>query len=677
MAELVEPIVLRGRTAPSRVLFGPHETNLARRREISDRHVAYYARRAAGGAGVIVTEVASVHDSDWPYERAPLAADAAPGWAAVAQACRPHGALVLAGLGHAGGQGSSAYGQQALWAPSRVADAVSREVPMEIEQPEIDELVAGFGAAAGLAAEAGLDGVEIDAGQHSILRQFLSGLTNRRADGYGEDRTRLLREVLAAARSGPTAGRRSCARAAAVLRRAGAVGRDHAGAGGRGGRAAVAGAVDYLVLGARLGHVGLGHPARPARAAGLQPGLCAPSAPPSAAPSRSCCRAASSTRRSRRGARPTGVADLVEMTQSSDRRTGPRRARPGRDARAHPALHPVQPAHVACATRATRSSPTTPSRGRATRPRTHRSRALRSRAPTLSPATSSWSAAGRPGWRRRGCSRCGGTGCGSSSGPPCWAARCAWPPRWPDGPGWGCSCRGGSASWRGSGVEVTTGVEAGLAMLDAAERAGDGGAAGHRFAGCAGPVSRARLDADAAVRGRRAGGRLDRSRARRRSRPGRSSCTTRSATRRASVSPSRWPLAGRAGRARHPGPGRGHAARPHRRPRPGEHPVAAGRGGARAAVPLLDAGDGRAVLEHVWTGERREVACASVIDCGHRLPADAPVALRGHISCGPGDCVAPRTVHEAVLEARRAAAQLVSGYECSSTRMHSRPPKAH
>ncbi|MBC8092171.1 MAG: 2,4-dienoyl-CoA reductase, partial [Pseudonocardia sp.] len=56
-------------TAPSRVVFGPHETNLGRRRAISERHVAYYARRAAGGAGVIVTEVASVHPSDWPYER--------------------------------------------------------------------------------------------------------------------------------------------------------------------------------------------------------------------------------------------------------------------------------------------------------------------------------------------------------------------------------------------------------------------------------------------------------------------------------------------------------------------------------------------------------------------------------------------------------------------------------
>ena len=88
---LTDPVVLAGRRAPSRVLFGPHETNLGQARAISERHVAYYARRCAGGAGVLVTETASVHDSDWPYERAPLAQDCARGWAAVAAACQDQG----------------------------------------------------------------------------------------------------------------------------------------------------------------------------------------------------------------------------------------------------------------------------------------------------------------------------------------------------------------------------------------------------------------------------------------------------------------------------------------------------------------------------------------------------------------------------------------------------------
>ena len=201
---LTEPVTLgkgAGARAPSRVMFGPHETNLGRRRAISARHVAYYERRAAGGCGIIVTEIASVHPSDWPYERAPLAADCGPGWSQTVAACAPHGALVLAGLGHGGMQGSSAFSQSALWAPSRVPDAGSRELPMEMAESEINAVVDGFAAAAAVARRSGLHGVEINAGQYSLLRQFQSGLTNQRTDAYGQDRLLLTERVLRAVRT--------------------------------------------------------------------------------------------------------------------------------------------------------------------------------------------------------------------------------------------------------------------------------------------------------------------------------------------------------------------------------------------------------------------------------------------------------------------------------------------
>jgi mycofactocin system FadH/OYE family oxidoreductase 1 len=201
MPTLVEPVTIAGRRAPSRVVFGAHETNLGRDRALGERHVAYYEARAAGGAGILVTETASVHPSDWPYERAPLAPACGPGWASIADACRPHGTLVLAGLGHAGGQGSSAYSQSVMWAPSRVADVVSREMPKEMEPEELTSLVAAFADAARLAVQSGLDGVEVDAGPFSLLRQFHSGLTNHRSDAYGADRLRLTREVLDAVRA--------------------------------------------------------------------------------------------------------------------------------------------------------------------------------------------------------------------------------------------------------------------------------------------------------------------------------------------------------------------------------------------------------------------------------------------------------------------------------------------
>ena len=74
------------------------------------------------------------------------------------------------------------------------------------------------------------------------------------------------------------------------------------------------------------------------------------------------------------------------------------------------------------------------------------------------------------------------------------------------------------------------------------------------------------------------------------------------------------------------------------------------------------------MLEDTWTGERREIGCAAVVDCGHRLAEttlyDAVRAGPGLPGAGPpgppraGDCVAPRTAAEAVLEGRRAALKL-------------------
>ncbi len=197
---LEDPWPVAGRMAPARVVFGSHVTNLGRGRAISDRHVAYYRRRAAGGCGVVVTETASVHPLDWPYERAPLAAECAAGWHEVAAACHEHGALVVASLGHHGGQGSSAYSRREMWAPSPVPEVDSRELPKVMEDQDIAEVIAGFGAATRLAMGSGCDGVEVDAGERSLLRAFLSPLTNTRADAWGGDRLRFAREVLTAVR---------------------------------------------------------------------------------------------------------------------------------------------------------------------------------------------------------------------------------------------------------------------------------------------------------------------------------------------------------------------------------------------------------------------------------------------------------------------------------------------
>jgi 2,4-dienoyl-CoA reductase (NADPH2) len=69
---------------------------------------------------------------------------------------------------------------------------------------------------------------------------------------------------------------------------------------------------------------------------------------------------------------------------------------------------------------------------------------------------------------------------------------------------------------------------------------------------------------------------------------------------------------------------------------------------------LRRVGAGEVVVADRYTGGERVLACAALVDCGFRLPTDPwPGA-----SAQAGDCVAPRTVHEAVLEARRAALAL-------------------
>ena len=204
---LLQPLQLRGRASPTRVMFGPHVTNLCRRNCLTGEHAAWYAARASGGAGLVVLEQASVHASDQPYEMCPSF------WAegfeeslfSVAQAVHRAGALVIASLGHAGGQATGALSRGAVLAPSPFPEVASREMSKAAEPDEITEIVSGFQLASAMAARAELDGVEINAGQYSLIRQFLSPLTNQRSDSYGGDgeaRARFAREVIAAVRAG-------------------------------------------------------------------------------------------------------------------------------------------------------------------------------------------------------------------------------------------------------------------------------------------------------------------------------------------------------------------------------------------------------------------------------------------------------------------------------------------
>lgn len=199
---LNEPLRLGPLTLRNRVVFSAHLTNYAVDRLPTDQHAAYYAARAAGGAGLVITEEHGVDPDDRPYEKVIHGSGAAlPGYRAITAAVHAHGAAVLAQLTHNGGQSSGMYSRRPVYAPSPVPDPMFREVPVELDAAGIARIVDGYARVAALCVEGGFDGVEVQGSHSSLVRQFLSPATNRRTDAYGRDRDRFLTEVVDAVRA--------------------------------------------------------------------------------------------------------------------------------------------------------------------------------------------------------------------------------------------------------------------------------------------------------------------------------------------------------------------------------------------------------------------------------------------------------------------------------------------
>jgi mycofactocin system FadH/OYE family oxidoreductase 2 len=189
----------------NRIVFSAHLTNYARDGKPTEQHAAYYAARAAGGTGLIITEEHSTHPTDWPYEKLihGFHRDVIPGYRRITDAVHRHRVPIFAQINHNGGQASSMYSRRPVWAPSPVADPLFREVPKAVTPSEIDEIVDGYALVAEHCAEGGFDGIELQCSHSSIVRGFLSPATNHRTDAYGgtiENRARLLVEIVAAVR---------------------------------------------------------------------------------------------------------------------------------------------------------------------------------------------------------------------------------------------------------------------------------------------------------------------------------------------------------------------------------------------------------------------------------------------------------------------------------------------
>lgn len=203
---LFTPLSIGPITAVNRILFSAHLTNYAAAGLPTEQHAAYYAARAAGGAGMIVTEEHSTHPTDWPYEKLihGFHPEVISGYRRITDAVHAHGVPILAQINHNGGQASSMYSRLPVWAPSPIADPLFREVPKAVEPHEIVEIVDGYAQVAAHCMAGGFDGIELQCSHSSIVRGFLSPATNQRTDAYGgslANRARLLLEIVDAVRS--------------------------------------------------------------------------------------------------------------------------------------------------------------------------------------------------------------------------------------------------------------------------------------------------------------------------------------------------------------------------------------------------------------------------------------------------------------------------------------------
>ncbi|MBJ7574285.1 NADH:flavin oxidoreductase/NADH oxidase [Luteimonas sp. MC1828] len=217
MSQLFQPlrqrdIVLRNRIAVSPMCMYSSVDGLP-----GDWHLVHLGSRAAGGAGVVMTEAAAVCPEGRisPQDAGMWNEAQAAAWAPIARFIAAQGAVPAMQLAHAGRKASThapwrgdgavpvADGGWTVVAPSAAAYADHYPQPQELDAEGIARVVAGFRAAAARALEADFKLVEIHAAHGYLLHQFLSPLANRRGDAWGggfEGRTRIVRDVVSAVR---------------------------------------------------------------------------------------------------------------------------------------------------------------------------------------------------------------------------------------------------------------------------------------------------------------------------------------------------------------------------------------------------------------------------------------------------------------------------------------------
>ncbi|EPS8492796.1 FAD-dependent oxidoreductase [Yersinia enterocolitica] len=199
---LLAPLDLGFTTLKNRVLMGSMHTGLEELPDGPQRLAAFYAERAVGGVGLIVTGGIAPNRKGVVYQGASVLNDASQ---------VPHHQIVTDAVHRAGGKialqilhaGRYSYQKQPV-APSALQAPINPFTPQELSHNEVLQTIADFAHCAQLARQAGYDGVEVMGSEGYLINQFLTARTNHRNDEWGGDFTRRMRfavEIVRAVRA--------------------------------------------------------------------------------------------------------------------------------------------------------------------------------------------------------------------------------------------------------------------------------------------------------------------------------------------------------------------------------------------------------------------------------------------------------------------------------------------
>ncbi|MGW5634412.1 NADH:flavin oxidoreductase [Streptomyces sp. NPDC003832] len=207
---LSRPVSINGLTVPNRIAMAPMTRMFSPGGVPGEDVVSYYARRAAAGVGLIVTEGTYVgHDSAGQSDRVPRfhGAEQLAGWAKVADEVHAAGGRIVPQLWHIGmvrEQGQPPFDEAPAVGPSGLRVDGTEGTGRAMTRQDLDDVIGAFAEAAAAAERIGFDGVELHGAHGYLIDQFLWENTNRRTDAYGGDpvaRTKFAAEIVAAVRA--------------------------------------------------------------------------------------------------------------------------------------------------------------------------------------------------------------------------------------------------------------------------------------------------------------------------------------------------------------------------------------------------------------------------------------------------------------------------------------------